>query len=485
MRRRVDRRIASVLGKISGLSKDEVREMVELEYQQAANAGVVDKEKAEKEAEAEVEAEAEAGEVGETESEGKLTEAEAEAEASEKLLQKDLERNFEVKEQFVIRGSVPMYEEDASIERLPILIDDKPLGFQDLVLGTLKMGIESVENGYEKIDQPAINMYVPIETGREMRVGAFEESGVRLARDSGLRSWDDITSGSGSGSGTNGNGSKSPRSPRSDDKKDSNSGNSEPADEFLASIAAKSLSLEIGGPCLPPNLKEYFPPANMNLLRHDKSVRVFAPVNTMLTETDVEWNVRPRAIHREVPRSIGRMYSMEIGSTTLHSHRNIDTISDSWRPRRERRGGALRCLAVSTRQDLWDVMDCPQEQMKMVEEDNMSDSESDDENAADDKPTPEEARNLFAKLAGNFVEEEYVGGSGGKGAEEGDVAGQQVMRDRKFLELERKKREVRERLASRLPHRMKRIQGEIKNLKHSILLQTPFHELTVQYPEEA
>ena len=59
-RRRVDRRIASVLGKISGLSKDEVREMVELEYQQAANAGVVDKEKAEKEAEAEVEAEAEA-----------------------------------------------------------------------------------------------------------------------------------------------------------------------------------------------------------------------------------------------------------------------------------------------------------------------------------------------------------------------------------------------------------------------------------------
>jgi len=64
-----------------------------------------------------------------------------------------------------------------------------------------------------------------------------------------------------------------------------------------------------------------------------------------------------------------------------------------------------------------------------------------------------------------------------------EVAGQQVMRDRKMLDLERRKREVRTHLASRLPDRMKNIQAEMLNLKHSMLLMKPFHRLEVQYPE--
>ena len=76
-------------------------------------------------------------------------------------------------------------------------------------------------------------------------------------------------------------------------------------------------------------------------------------------------------------------------------------------------------------------------------------------------------------------EEEEVKRSGGS-----EAGGQQVMRDRKMLDLARKQRERYCRLASRLPDRMKAINDKLENVKHLLFLQTPFHRLDVQYPAE-
>jgi len=463
-RRRVDRRIGAVNRKIKGMSKKEVREMIELEYQQAANAGGSASKKNEKKM-----SKAEEEEIREKDRlEG------IEVDPEEEKMRKVLEKPYVVKESLVIRESVPMYEEDASIERMPLDIQDRPLGFQDLPLGSLKMGIESVEHGYTEIDPPAISMYVPIETTKTLRTGAEEESGLRGERDGSITGWDGLVV----------DDAKSPESPRKED-------NIESSATFLDEITDKSFGLELSGPCLPESMTVYNPPENLNLLRYDNTVRVYAPVTSMLVETDVDWNLRPRPIEREVPASIGRSYSLEVGSSTLHSYRNVKTISSSWRPRRERRGGALSCLAVGTRQSLFGVKDMPTYQSCQAEEDDMSDSESDDENAAADRPTPAEARCFFEKMAGTYVEgasDEENDNKNGDGNADGEkqddeVAGQQVMRDRKMLDLERRKREVRTHLASRLPDRMKNIQAEMLNLKHSMLLMKPFHRLEVQYPE--
>ena len=57
------------------------------------------------------------------------------------------------------------------------------------------------------------------------------------------------------------------------------------------------------------------------------------------------------------------------------------------------------------------------------------------------------------------------------------------MRDRKMLELARKQRERRCRLASSLPDRMKAINDKLENVRHLLFLQTPFHRLDVQFPQ--
>lgn len=53
--------------------------------------------------------------------------------------------------------------------------------------------------------------------------------------------------------------------------------------------------------CLPDEMKTWGAPADLNLLRHDNSVRVYAPANRILQETDDAWGVRPKFIPREVP----------------------------------------------------------------------------------------------------------------------------------------------------------------------------------------
>ena len=124
--------------------------------------------------------------------------------------------------------------------------------------------------------------------------------------------------------------------------------------------------------CMPESMKTFEVPKGLNLLRHDNSVRIYAPVNRILQETDDAWNVRPKFIPRVVPDSIGKTYAERVGSSTLHAHRNIKTISSTWRPRRERRQTSLAALAVNTRQGLWECKDLPLIQKKAVEEDAMS-----------------------------------------------------------------------------------------------------------------
>ena len=178
-------------------------------------------------------------------------------------------------------------------------------------------------------------------------------------------------------------------------------------------------------------------------------------------------------------RSIGKTYAEKVGSSTLHAHRNIKTISSTWRPRRERRGTSLACLAVDTRQGLWECKDLPPVQKGQVEEDKMSDSESEGEEPDIFIPSIEGSKTFFSKKVEGEAEEETKGSEGG-----GEAGGQQVMRDRKMLDLARKQRERYCRLASRLPDRMKAINDKLENVKHLFFLQTPFHRLDVQYPAE-
>lgn len=458
IRRRVDRRLRAVREKIGDLEKEDVKGLIELDFQQASNNNTGDVKK--KKTEAEIEKEKQ------------------EKETDEVKRKKKLEESFVVEEQFVVRGTVPMFEEDESIERMPEKILQKPLGFLDLPMSTLRGGVESVEHGYETVAFPQIDLYVPMEEMREMRVGAFEEYGVRPERDVG-EEWakeaveeDQVNEPEAAASPAKG---KSPKkdSPRAENAE----GEEDEATEFLNGLLKQSVPLEKTA-CLPMSMKTVEVPAELNLLRHDNSVRVYAPVDKWAQETDVSWDVRPKFIPRDIPISIGRTYSEKVGSSTIHAHRNINTISTIWRPRRERKPTCLEAMAINTRQSLWECKDMPLLQNGQVEDDEMSDSESEGEVDPVFIPSIKGSRAFFSKDSGEKEETSEVEGE----QEEETRETVQVMRDRKMLELARKQREERCRLASRLPDRMKKINEKIKNVKHLMFLQTPFHRLNVQYP---
>ena len=112
----------------------------------------------------------------------------------------------------------------------------------------------------------------------------------------------------------------------------------------------------------------------------------------------------------------------------------------------------------------------------------MSDSESEGEEPYIFIPTIEGSKTVFSKKEEGGEEKEGEGER--RPSQSGGAAGQQVMRDRKMLELARKQRERFCRLASRLPDRMKAINDKLENVKHPLFLQTPFHRLNIQYPAE-
>ena len=73
-------------------------------------------------------------------------------------------------------------------------------------------------------------------------------------------------------------------------------------DKFLDDLLNMSGELEKVA-SLPKEMKTWEVPEGLNLLRHDNSVRVYAPVNKILQETDDAWGVRPKFIPREVSGS--------------------------------------------------------------------------------------------------------------------------------------------------------------------------------------
>ena len=455
-RRRVERRLTAIRAKIGDLSSEEVKELVELDFQQASNNNTGDHKK--KKTEAEIEKEKQ------------------EKETDEVKRKKKMEEPFAVEEEFVVRSTVPMFEEDESFERMPETIVQKPLGFLDLPMSTLRGGVESVEHGYTEVAFPQIDLYIPMEETRQIRVGAFEEYGVRPERDQGDDWAKELVEGGKVEVAAEPDFPAKGKSPKKDspraalDDSDKNEGQA-----FLDDLLKHSVDLEKTA-CLPVSFKTTVIPPNLNLLRHDNSVRVYAPVDKLAQETDRSWDVRPKFIPREIPESIGRLYSEKVGTSTLHAHRNIETISTTWRPRRERKVTCLEALAVNTRQSLWECKDLPPVQSRHVEDDNMSDSESEGEVDPVFIPTVRGARTFFSKDGG---EKASVGDDEEDDKERETV---QVMRDRKMLELARRQREERCRLASRLPDRMKRINDKIVNPKHLMFLQTPFHRLQIQYP---
>jgi len=453
-RARVERRLAAIMPKIEGRTKEEMRVMIELDCQQAANnsSGMGKKKKTAAEIEKEKE----------------------EKETDGQKRKKKFEQPFVVEEKYVVRGTVPMFEEDASIERMAVDISQKPMGFQDLALSTLRAGIESVEHGYTAFEFPMIDTYVPIERDRELKVGAFEESSVRPSRDEGdvwfkeerLGGAVERTGEELDAKGKPVKGGKGAASPREE-------GEGDAGVDFLNGLLKQSGDLE-KTVCMPESMKVYNAPNGLNLLRHDSSVRVYAPVTKILQETDLAWDVRPRFIPRVVADSVGKTYSERVGSSTLHAHRNIKHVSTVWRPRRERKVTSLNSLAVNTRQGLWELKDLPPLQAGMVQEDLMSDSESEGE--SDDVFIPTEAgcKKFFSE----------GGGEDGAAAEgESTGSGVQVMRDRQQLELARVLRENRCDMSSRLDDRMAGINAKLKNIKHLFFLQKPFFRLKQQYPQ--
>ena len=125
-------------------------ELIELDFQQSQNA---------------------AGEIRKKKTQAEIEKEKKERETEAVQKKKKLEEPFRVDEEAMVKATVPMYEEDASIERMPINIKSRALGFLDLGLSTLKMGVEAVEHGYKEFEFPMIDLYVPIETSRELRMG--------------------------------------------------------------------------------------------------------------------------------------------------------------------------------------------------------------------------------------------------------------------------------------------------------------------------
>ncbi|GMH73709.1 hypothetical protein TL16_g06262 [Triparma laevis f. inornata] len=272
-RRRVDRRLKAMMAKIEGMDRVEVAELVELDFQQSQSS---------------------AGEVVKKKTQAEIEKEKNEKETEEVKRKKALEEPFRVDEDCLVKATVPMYQEDASIERMPVEIKGKPLGFLDLGLNTLRIGVEAVEHGYKEAEFPMVDLYLPEEETREMRMGAFEECGVRLERDGGS-GWTEGGLGLG---GVEVELKKSPRGSELGEGGDKGAA-------FLDGLLKQSGDLEASA-CMPESMKVFEVPKGLNLLRHDNSVRVYAPVNCILQETDDAWNVRPKFIPREVPDSIGK-----------------------------------------------------------------------------------------------------------------------------------------------------------------------------------
>ena len=275
---------------------------------------------------------------------------------------------FELSAEAIHPTLFPCFVEDSSSDRTPIAqseIGARGIGFSDLGFLNLKVPQECEVLGYGDMVAPSVNSFAPHRDRQTLRVGAVEETGVRAPRDAtpgwnfGVPVSEEIS------------GCETPPPPP---------GLMDPEAVFEALYTKRAHEIEefpdIGAEAMVrPRLPAT---SSLDTLRPSQSVRAFARVD-MPVETDAEWALRPQPLAYEVPNTYGSRLANSIGSTSLHAYRDVATLSEVWRPRRQRRSSALLCLEDQHRQQLWAHLGVPPLQYQPAAADAMSDSESDDD----------------------------------------------------------------------------------------------------------
>lgn len=225
----------------------------------------------------------------------------------------------------------------------------------------------------------------------------------------------------------------------------------------------------------------------LEYLRTDTEIASFASC-PVPHETDLDWALRPQPVPHTIPATYRACIANSIGTATIHAYDKEPTISQTWRPRRQRRSSSLVCLEHQHRQFLWNHEGIPQPLVQSDQHDIMSDSESEDEGddtvsicsfpnlprreslLADSPsslgrshqivlPTAELAKKRFEEDAGTGTSDAVVN----------------IKRDTEMLELERRATERREGAAGNLPSKILNVSTKISNVRHTPIQQRPFH----------
>ncbi|CAM9573344.1 unnamed protein product [Chrysoparadoxa australica] len=350
----------------------------------------------------------------------------------------------------------PMFEEDASTDRVPEEVDPlgPPTAFNDLGMFQLRAPQEAQTMGYDEEACVPLGTYLGLEDGRELRTGAYEEWGVRQPRDLGV-DWQEAILASDREATT----ATFNRRRSSIGMKLSEAVKADPeeleliaVDRELARLAAEveSTADAPAGLLQPPPVK-----GGVDLITPDPRIKCFAPLPD-IDESSPEWCLRPRPIPRQVKITKGLLIGYSIGGTSLRAFRGIPKLGERWHPARERRSSGLASYKDQSYRGIWEPAGVPQLKAGREKEDDLTDSESDaDEGPGITKPTPELCRRFFE-------------------ADKGEQP-LQLERDRQVLQLEEEKRTQRDRDAERLWSCMKKLDDKVANLKHKFCLAKPFH----------
>mmetsp|Transcript_35904 Transcript_35904/g.83232 ORF Transcript_35904/g.83232 Transcript_35904/m.83232 type:complete len:1012 (+) Transcript_35904:171-3206(+) len=446
VRRRADRRLKAIKARLAGAStREEVRNLVELDNQQAKNPDEV----ASKEKEKEAAAAAAAASAAATSVVG--VDGLGDGVVPPPPPPPPTRRRFEISAELIQPSIFPGFAEDNSSERTEMLADEpEEIGFQDFTFFHMKAAQEAAVVGYKEFEVPAVDSYLPA-CDRESRTGAVEESGVRAPRDQ-APGWVD--------------GYLPKESEAAETPADQHRDPAAILDRLYVQHAADADSLATPMTTLftrtAPKAKD------LDYFRPSRSLKTFTN-SAVAQETDVDWQLRPQPIPYELPTTYGARLANSIGSSTLHVYKDMATIATNLRPRRQRRASALLCLQDQHRQVLWKHEGVPKPLAQPDANDVMSDSESDDEGGDDVViPTADLAMGCFDPDNDHLVSEFIPTGAT-------DPVVTDIARDVKMLELEAKAVVARNDAALELPMRLQAVSAKVSNARNAFLLQRPYH----------
>ena len=193
-----------------------------------------------------------------------------------------------------------------------------------------------------------------------------------------------------------------------------------------------------------PALVEPLPSDPFSMLFHGSSTVGFAELLPR-TELDPDYLLRPTRHARRITVTKGARLQDTMATGTLQALRPVETLSQNWKPRRE--GRASVSAGNGQQLQMWAVAGMPELATGPLADDNMSDSESDDdEDGGILKPSVELARSLFVDLAARAGGEEGEEAAEPLASARAEGGGEEALavfrRDEQMLALEGRKLEA-------------------------------------------